>query len=215
MGCVSMHPYGKYMISQKKTDKELLGLILMGGLNTRMGGQKKALLMYRGKCFYEYVQDAIRSAGVEQIYASVDKTWENLGSLPQIVDNYNAIGPVGGIASALEWLCGIGQPEALLVVPCDLPLICPALLEALIGEYHRTHLPVALTCEGRVNPLVAIYTKECLPVLQAQIEEGNYKASYCLGSLTHAEIALEDLGLDKKVMANINSKDVYEQLERQ
>lgn len=221
-----MHLYGKQMISQVKSDTRLWGMILMGGLNTRMGGQKKALLRYQGKCFYEHVRDAIRSAGVEQIYASVDKTWPALGDMPQIVDNYHAIGPVGGIASALEWMCGYmpsdvkertapdhSRSDALLVVPCDLPLICPVLLEALIREYHRKQLPVVLTCEGRVNPLVAIYTRECLPVLQAQIKDGNYKASYCLENMECGEIAFEDLGLDEKVIANINSRDVFEQLE--
>ena len=183
---------------------KVIGLLLMGGQNLRMGGEKKALLTYQNKCFYENVAEAMKEAGVEQVYASVETTWDMELGMEQVVDAYDKIGPLGGIVTMLERL-----PEAkgMLVLPCDLPRISAELLKCLLVKYEETALPVVLMCEGWPNPLVAIYTKDCLPILKNQIAEGNYRATHWIKLVEHAEVVLDDA--DKYMISNINSKEDY------
>lgn len=184
-----------------------IGLILMGGLNTRMGGEKKALLQYKGKCFYEYVAKAVRDAGIQQVYASVEKQWQIDLGMEQIVDKYEKIGPLGGIVTALNQLDDV---QGVLVLPCDLPQISSGLIKMLMERFEETGLPVVLMSEGRLNPLVAIYTKACLPVLEEQIAEGNFRAMYWTRLVEHAEVVLN--AEDEYMISNINSKEDYEAL---
>lgn len=190
----------------------IAGLILMGGQNSRMNGEKKALLKYKDKYFYKCVSEAMAKAGVEQIYASVEKIWEQALELPQLVDGYAQIGPLGGIVTALEKLVEQEQrADGILVVPCDLPKIAPELLEKLMVSSRSSGRASVLFSEGWPNPLVAIYTKDCLPVLKAQIAEGNYRATHWIKLVEHAEVVLDDA--DIYMISNINSKKDYAALE--
>ena len=186
----------------------VIGLILMGGLNSRMGGEKKALLQYKGRCFYEHVRQAMKDAGVEELYASVEKPWDMELGMKQIVDRYEQIGPLGGIVTAISE--APGNAAGILVLPCDLPLISPALLSEMIARFQEVQKPVVLMSEGRPNPLVAIYTIDCLPVLKAQIAEGNYRATYWTHQVPHENVVL-DPAL-KHIVSNINSMEDYSAL---
>ena len=115
---------------------KVVGLILMGGQNSRMNGEKKALLKYQDKYFYQCVSDAMTKAGVQDIYASVEKTWDFLIGFPQVVDSYRQIGPLGGIVTALKKFVEEEQmTEGILVVPCDLPRISDELLKKLLNKW--------------------------------------------------------------------------------
>lgn len=173
-----------------------------------MGGDKKALLQYDGRYFYEHIVRAMRDAGVENIFASVEKEWEVELGVPQIVDRYNKIGPLGGIVTALETV--ENATLGMLVVPCDLPFMSPVLLKKLLEVHEETLLPVVTMQGDRVNPLVAVYTGDCLPVLKKQIAQNNFRATYWTTQLPHREVVFEMLGLDTEVLANINTKAMYE-----
>ena len=190
----------------------VVGLILMGGKNSRMNGEKKALLKYKDKYFFECVSEAMQEAGVEKIYASVEKVWEQPMRLVQIVDEYAEIGPLGGIVTALKTFMIQEQTvDAVLVIPCDLPKISPVLLKELIQKYEETGLPTVLMSDGLPNPLVAIYTRECLPVLEGQIKEQNYRAAHWINQVEHTQINLHES--DKYMILNVNSKEEYTALE--
>lgn len=191
---------------------KVIGLILMGGLNSRMGGAKKALLTYHGKAFYEYVAEAMRMAGVEEVYASVEKLWQAELGLSQVVDGYDRIGPLGGIVSMLEAVWeraekDMPSAEGVLVCPCDLPFMKAEVLEKLLETFAETKKPVVLTCDGRANPLVAIYTKDCLPVLKAQLTTENYKAGLWMEQVAHVKVPLAKS--EERALSNINSKEEY------
>lgn len=186
----------------------MIGLVLMGGENSRMDGAKKALLKYNGRFFYEHIACAMRGAGVEKLYASVEKNWEMELGMSQIVDRYDKIGPLGGIVTALETL--EGAEDSLLVCPCDLPFMSPVLLGKLLEVYEESRLPAVVMQKDRVNPLIAVYTMDCLPVLKNQIAQNNFRAAYWTTQIPHREVVFETLGLDEEVLANINTKEAYQ-----
>ena len=82
-------------------------LILMGGKNSRMGGNIKGLLQIEDVTFLERIISVLKD--FDNIYLSVNKAfsseeikrYEEKG-LTVIVDLYDDIGPMGGIYSSLK-----------------------------------------------------------------------------------------------------------------
>lgn len=107
-------------------------LILMGGKNSRMGGNIKGFLKIKDITFLEKIIKDLEC--FSNIYISINKNFsyeeikefENMG-LKVIVDEYKDIGPMGGIYSALK-NC---KEQYLFITGCDMPNINKYLIEEL------------------------------------------------------------------------------------
>jgi molybdenum cofactor guanylyltransferase len=124
------------------------GLILAGGLSTRMGTDK-ALLRRNQQTMLEYTQSLLQSLGLEVLVSGGDDGVPDLA--PQS-------GPLGGVYTVIKKY----QVEALLIVPVDMPLLTPSVLQQLIrrGEssgsaicYEDCYLPLYLP----VNTVLSDY----------------------------------------------------------
>ena len=121
---------------QEAGPQRIGALILAGGQGSRMGHRNKGLQPLRGKPLATHVIDAIKPyVAYLAISANQDiAAYESLG-LPVIQDDsrYNLDGPLAGIASALPKFPT--DLDALLVAPCDVPLLptdlVPRLVQAL------------------------------------------------------------------------------------
>lgn len=185
----------------------IAGLILMGGRNSRMDGRKKAFLMDGGKPFYQCAAEAL--PGLEHIYLSVENK-ENYPPLPYplIEDRYEGIGPMGGILSGLEQC----REDALFVLPCDMPRISRELTASILEAWKREQKPVFAVSGGRVQPLVGIYTKDCIPAMERQVRGENYKMALLISGLPHA--CIEASG-GEGALFNVNTKEEYERMKGQ
>lgn len=107
-------------------------LILMGGQNSRMGGNVKGLLKINEVTFLERIIHVLEDFST--IYLSVNKKcsseeikkYEEMG-LSVIVDIYDDIGPMGGIYSSLK-NC---KEDYLFITACDMPFINKDLINKL------------------------------------------------------------------------------------
>lgn len=189
----------------------IAGYILTGGKNRRMEGKPKLLLSYQGASFYEYIQGALApfpelylsvAAGKEEVYAAV--------SLPQIIDIYPDIGPLGGIYSGLKLCPGA---EALFVTACDTPLIGREAVERITevyqGEREQKKRVVVARTEEQVHPLFGIYPKVILPVLEQMIAEKNYKMQELL---VRTEAIKVPFPAESQIHRNINTPLEYRHL---
>jgi len=106
-----------------KTTTGCLGVVLAGGLSSRMG-KNKASLLRNGIDMLSFSQQLLTDAGVNQVIVSGDQY--------QVNDIVTQAGPVGGIYSVIQRY----QPQSLLILPVDLPLMTAAALQKLklIGE---------------------------------------------------------------------------------
>lgn len=183
------------------------GLVLMGGKSSRMDGNPKAYLKYQEVCFYQRSAQAME--GSVPVYLSVSRSSRVPETeYPILYDRYENIGPMGGIISALELL----DTEALLVFPCDMPLITGSLASALLDRWKEEGLPVAVKMEKRCNPLAAVYTQACLPVLKKMMEEKNYRISGWMDRMDFQILDLMEVGADMECLANINTMEDYHRL---
>jgi len=134
--------------------RPLLGLVLAGGRSERMGSDK-ALLELGG---VSLVERAARLLDVRcrevWISARSGQGREGLGR-PVLTDRFVGFGPAGGILSALH-----ERPEAAwLVLGCDLPLVTPQVLEALLKLRNPWRAATAFRDPGSglPEPLCAVW----------------------------------------------------------
>lgn len=134
----------------------LYGLVLTGGMSTRMNMDKGALA-YHGRSQVGHCYDLLKSfcdsvfvsLRAEQAQAQVYR------GFPQIHDRFLGFGPMGGILSAQK-----EHPEAAwLVLACDLPYVTPEVLNNLVLQRDPFKLATAYVSanDGFPEPLCAIY----------------------------------------------------------
>jgi len=147
----------------------LRGLVLAGGLSTRMQSDK-ALLDYHGKPQVEWAAELIAPFCVS-VHVSVRAgfTEPTVAGLPVIVDEHHDAGPIAGIAAAQR-----AHPDAAwLVVACDLPFLDAATLEHLVSHRDPARAATAYRSayDGLPEPLCAIWEPSSRAPVRAAIEE--------------------------------------------
>ena len=89
-------------------------------------------------------------------------------SVNLIPDLYPGEGPLGGIVSALEQT----PHEWNLFLAVDMPLLPVSALRMLLFSAGRALVTMA-HADGRVQPLCGVYSRRALPVLRAELQQGN------------------------------------------
>ncbi|WP_160830148.1 molybdenum cofactor guanylyltransferase [Saccharibacter sp. 17.LH.SD] len=155
--------------------KILYGLVLAGGMSSRMG-RDKATLVYQGQaqlqramaCLEPYVEKAFVSIRESQ------RSEPSRASYEQIIDEEGIKGPAAGLLAAYK-----AFPHAnWLVLACDLPLLRDKTLRDLCHQWHDSfepsRAPIAYrsTYNGLPEPLCAIWTPPLLEALKSYVTEG-------------------------------------------
>ncbi len=136
-------------------------------------GTDKAFLKIDKATFLERIfADALYC--FEKIYISVD-TKEHANEikkiLPQaniIIDRYVGLGPIGAITTVLEEV----DEDKIAFVPTDVPEAALDVLSLLIDECDGK--ACCLKLDEKVEPLLAAYSKEVLPLLKTAINNNEF-----------------------------------------
>lgn len=174
-------------------------LILSGGKNRRMGGEKKLFLQLDGQPFYRHLLSALEDAGPVRLSVEAEAPYRALG-LPLVVDEIPEIGPLGGLYSGLR---AAGEP-ALLVVPCDMPRLNRQDVAALLTAYRETGCAVFFSADGRLSPLPGIYPRSVLPLVTAQIEAGQNRLMDLIAQIPE----VRTIPWPDRPRENVNSPDL-------
>ena len=121
--------------------------------------------------------------------------------LPMIVDEYEAIGPMGGILSGLHVLPG----QALLVISSDSPFITSAMIRKLIDAFVQNPVLTLASCDGRIQPLLGIYPPEVQDCMEELVEMENYRMKSLLDRTDYQIVEI-----DPKAAININTPGEYQ-----
>ena len=188
-------------------ERKVAQLLLMGGKNSRMG-RPKALLSYRGKTFFEQITGEMAQCG--PVYVSVDRA-EHVPPCPYpiIEDRYEAIGPMGGLASAMEEI----REDAVFVCACDMPKVTAELIRKLCSYMDEdTDAVIVQKDDGRWFMTGAVYSMRIRPRLQQLIAEGTYKMRRIVDPARVRLLTFSELGEDPTILDNINTPEEYEAL---
>lgn len=141
----------------------LIGVVLAGGLSSRMG-RDKALLPWHGRPLIEHQIDTLLAAGVQAVKISGERP-----GYQGVADPVPQAGPVGGIAG-IAATCPDG---ALLIVPVDMPRLQPSLL-ARLRDAPSTAACVRFT--GHVLPMRLQLDARCRDALHALLAAHDKRA---------------------------------------
>ena len=180
-------------------------LILAGGKSRRMGYRKSSLQL-NGTTFLDKLIFELRD--FPEILVSVDDAARH-PEIPyaMINDRYPDCGPMSGLYSALS----VCKSNALLVLPCDVPLFTGTLARHLqeVMEHSDSDALICVTEDERIHPLCGIYQKSCIPVLEKCLNSGNLRIMDALNDL---KVHFYHAGKDSWQLQNINTPEEYQKL---
>ena len=145
--------------------KQPLGVILAGGLATRMGGGDKGLLPLAGQSLIERVADRLGpQVAALALNANGDPArFAHLG-LPVIADSVAGFaGPLAGVLAGLDWAAEHGA-DAIVTAAADTPFLPEDLVPRLL-----------LASEGMIHPLALAATPRRDETTRSMSRSGNVR----------------------------------------
>ena len=167
------------------TTDEITGFVLIGGKSSRMG-ETKGLLAFNNKSFVQHSIDALAPLVSSIVLVGDLNCYNDLG-LKRIPDIIKDAGPVAAIYAALT----DATTEYNLVLSCDIPLINTASLQLLINNIDPKADVVQLQSKEKTMPLIAIYKKQCAPILLDLLQNGERRLRKALTHLKVTTVTLE------------------------
>lgn len=162
---------------------DLIGIVLAGGLSSRMGHDKAGITLH-GEGAPNLLARTIgllSGFGLEVWVSGRSPALQADGTLSphfHVTDKVPGLGPLGGIAAALELAAG----RPCLVLSCDLPFMDQATMARLIKRRQNRRPGSLLTIyvqaeTGYQENLAAIYEPGSLPLLQHCLDNKLLKLS--------------------------------------
>jgi len=176
--------------------------ILAGGKSSRMG-QDKALLEYKGQSFIDILCKELDFFEEKYIARGsnpkcLESSWKNID------DVYEERGPIGGMHAVLS----VCDSDAMFFTTCDMPLLQRNLVEHICGLLDaKTEAVIAVSEDGRKNPLCGIYRKSVADVLTQQIQAGENRIMAVLDKLQVVYVPVDKE--TSQQLQNINTQDEY------
>lgn len=153
------------------SETPVFGLVLSGGESKRMG-RDKALLERDGQSQLAYMMTLLEPL-VPRVFVStrgVQKDEPERRRYEQIIDQYDNMGPLAGILSAMA-----AHPDVdWLVVACDLPNISAETIQHLLANRSADHPFTAYVSshDGLPEPLCAIYRSGSSKIIRTFASDG-------------------------------------------
>ncbi len=184
------------------------GVVLAGGLSTRIG-RDKGRLEIGGMPQWSRPVKRLRSLFTEVIYATNDPNFKAPADLKVTFDEVPHLGPLGGILAALK----ATEAERVFVVAYDMPFVQDALVRYLVELAPEADVTVPVI-DGKLEPLHAIYGRTCAAVIEERLKNGQRKIIDFYRAVSVHEVPEADLRrLDPELRSffNINT---WEDVER-
>jgi molybdenum cofactor guanylyltransferase len=150
-----------------KNNKNVSVFILAGGKSTRFK-KDKTLFPYKGKPLIEYVIEAVKPFSKNVSIVADDCARFEYLQLPCYTDMVKNAGSFGGLYTAL---CHCSTDTGLLL-GCDMPNLNSNLLIYMISKTGDSDIVIPCRPNGWFEPLHAIYSKNCLPIIDTHIKSG-------------------------------------------
>lgn len=167
-------------------DRELTGVLLVGGASTRFGSAK-ALARYDGRTLAARAWELLGEACDERI--AVGKIADGLELPFDVLDDGTEVrAPLAGLVAGLR----AARHDVVVVLPVDVPLLDVATLRAL-GDACRE---AAVSSTG---PLPGAFAKTALPVFEDALAAGALRLRDIVARLDTAVVDLDDA-----LLVNVN-----------
>jgi len=184
--------------------KKITGVVLGGGQSRRMG-QDKRFLEWEGTRFLDKVCLNMGELFDEVLLVTATEDY-SCGHLPVrlVTDAIPQKGSLGGLFTGLKEAAN----PFVFVVACDMPFLNPLAISRLCDLPENDVVMVKLSTG--VQPLHGRYSKQCYPIMERMIQEGNLRIQNllnysCLSVQVIEESVFKDLDPHCYSFLNINT----------
>jgi molybdopterin-guanine dinucleotide biosynthesis protein A len=182
------------------------GIILSGGLNTRMDGRNKAFLTIDGQTFLDRIVETLSACCDEMLLVTREPKRYTGRNLHVVTDILTARSALTGIHAGLVHM----QADYGLCVGCDTPLIKRGVLRKLMEATGPETDIVVPASKTYFQPLCAAYAKRCAPVIEDQLRGGDFKIAHLFARMRVRKVPYAQFrAVDDKLVSffNINTED--------
>ena len=192
--------------------------LLVGGKSSRMG-RDKAQLEINGAPLLQRAANLLAPLAAKiTLVTSADpannaensSAYSNFG-FPTVTDRWPNAGPLGGIATALA----AAQSPWCLILACDMPFVTSEWLTYLLNQavqsQSTTDVIIPETTRG-LEPLCAIYSASCAPILAVALDRGVRKVTDGFAELNVRLIAEKEwraFSVEGNLFGNLNTWQDY------
>ncbi|MCZ6605461.1 MAG: molybdenum cofactor guanylyltransferase MobA [Alphaproteobacteria bacterium] len=178
----------------------VLGVLLAGGASRRMGGGDKCLMPLAGRALLDHV--------IERVAPQVDRLVLSANGDPNRFAEYGLtviadapagnegdalLGPLAGIAAALEWAADQAQAWPVIATfPTDAPFLPRDLVARMAAAAAAMQADLACAAGGgRAQPVIGLWPTALRHDLKAALAEGLRKVDQWTARYRLAEVAFE------------------------
>ena len=183
---------------------EASAIILAGGKNTRIARTKAFIQLPTGESILQKILKVLQKIFPEIIIVTNQKQAYLRFGVQVVEDLIKGSGPLGGIFTGLCF----SASKRNFVVGCDMPFIKPALIGLLLQESGSFDVVIP-EINGEVEPLFALYSKDCIPVMFEHLQRQNLKMREVIRKLNVKRIGAGEIDrLDPEHLSffNINTE---------
>lgn len=192
-------------MSYNKSD--ISGFILAGGKSSRMGTDK-ALLVFQEEPLLKHMIKLIEPF-CDKIAISGQNSDYSFFCVEMIPDLYSDCGPIAGIYSSLHH----SVTNWNLLVSVDVPFVNEELFLFLISNIGESDCIVPEHSSG-VEPLIGLYHRRTLPVINEMITSGDFKLTNLISKLNTRYLDCNYLiKKHPRLFMNINRLEDYQSIQ--
>lgn len=186
-----------------KSNKELTGIILAGGKNSRIS-MTKALIQLGEQTIIGRTVHLFQKLFDEVII--VTNTFDDYVhfGVKLTRDIIHETGPLGGLYSGLK----LSSSEFNFVVACDMPFIDPSIILHLENyTYSGRYDVIVPEFNGFIEPLFAFYSKKCIPIILDHLNQKDFKIRSFYSRAKVKEVPCSQFQSVEKAFFNINTRE--------
>jgi molybdopterin-guanine dinucleotide biosynthesis protein A len=186
------------------------GIVLCGGLSTRMGTSKAMLPFGNETMLQRVVRLLQRVVSPIIVVAARD---QSLPALPESViiarDEREQQGPLEAIRAGLTALPD--SIDAAYITSCDVPLMEPAFVHRMI-ELLGDHDISVMDIDGFPHPLSAVYRRTALPHIETLLAENKRRPIFLCDLMRTRRVKpdeVTDVDPQLRTLRNLNTREDY------
>ncbi len=189
------------------------GIILSGGLNTRMNQRNKAFLQLGGRRFVDRIIVTLGELFSEVILVTKEVSLYEGWDLKIVKDIFDVHSPLAGIHAGLANTAA----DYAFCIGCDTPFLKNAVIELLMNELEPGVDIIVPVSGSYFQPLCAVYSQKCKAIIEKQLRAGNLKVDRFFNNVVVKKIPYEKFKtVDPDMLSffNVNTPKDFKQAEK-
>ncbi|MBM7623090.1 molybdenum cofactor guanylyltransferase [Sporohalobacter salinus] len=144
-------------------------IVLAGGLSSRMSGANKPLMDFGDTTMIGRIINTLKVIFSEVLIVTKDRKLYQNYEVEVIIDELEHQGPLSGIHAGLR----ASKTKNNFIVSCDMPFLNLDLIRYMLEQSVGDILIPKV--DGYLEPLHAIYSKNCIPKIEEVVKKGKFK----------------------------------------